>query len=220
MSKPFSVCKGTLNSYVKKNANVEILVNVIMGTPPALPNYLPQDDRHEDSDDEEFQEFYDFPEENDFADYQDVGSDDEFDDDDQENYEHNDYDDPLYEGASLSPNLFKSTLHLFRKSFSRIDTPVVRHFYCSSCFAHLGENENCDACSQVTQANSYFLIAPIIERLKTLYRRPGFINKPQHRNQRRKTNIENFEDIYDGNSKKLASFMVHSAVLRSGLVII
>ncbi|KAK0072715.1 hypothetical protein PV325_010934 [Microctonus aethiopoides] len=195
--------------------------------------HRPQDDRHEDSDDEEFQEFYDFPEENDFADYQDVGSDDEFDDDDQENYEHNDYDDPLYEGASLSvgeslstiltfslkykltlaclsdmlklillfipkPNLFKSTLHLFRKSFSRIDTPVVRHFYCSSCFAHLGENENCDACSQVTQANSYFLIAPIIERLKTLYRRPGFINKPQHRNQRRKTNIENFEDIYDG----------------------
>lgn len=129
----------------------------------------PQDDRHEDSDDEEF---HDFPEENDFVDNQDVDSDDEFDDDDQKNNEHNDYDDPWHEGASFSvgeslmaismfslkykltsaclsamlklillfisePNLFKSTLYLFRKSFSGIDTPIVRHFYCSSCFAHL-----------------------------------------------------------------------------------
>lgn len=59
-------------------------------------------------------------------------------------------------------------------------------------------NENCDACPQVTQANNYFLVTPIVEQLKIFYRRAGFTNKLQHRNNRRKTNMQNLEDIYDG----------------------
>lgn len=59
----------------------------------------PQNDHHEDSDDEEF---HDFPEESDFEVHQDVESEEEFDDSDEEIHEHNDYDEPLYEGASIS----------------------------------------------------------------------------------------------------------------------
>lgn len=39
-SKHFGVPKGTLERYVKKDANAEVLVKVHMGRPPALPAYL------------------------------------------------------------------------------------------------------------------------------------------------------------------------------------
>lgn len=97
-----------------------------------------------------------------------------------------------------TPNLFKSTVYLFKKSFSDIHNPLVRHFYCSSCFNDVEENEICEACPRVGQKNSYFIEIPIINQMKTLYRRPGFVNKLQYRQNRKKVNAENYEDIYDG----------------------
>nr|CAH7754573.1 unnamed protein product [Callosobruchus chinensis] len=39
-SKRFGAPKGTVERYVKKNTNAEVLVKVRMGRPPTLPNYL------------------------------------------------------------------------------------------------------------------------------------------------------------------------------------
>ncbi|CAH1980463.1 unnamed protein product [Acanthoscelides obtectus] len=39
-SKHFGVTKGTLERYVKQDAEAEVLVKVCMGRPPVLPDYL------------------------------------------------------------------------------------------------------------------------------------------------------------------------------------
>ena len=91
-----------------------------------------------------------------------------------------------------------TTLHKFKKYFSDSNTPLVRHFYCTGCTARL-ENGNC-ICTNCAEPSKlgYFIEVPIIPQIKALYARPDFIDRLQHRHNRIRHNLANFDDIYEG----------------------
>lgn len=96
------------------------------------------------------------------------------------------------------PNHFLKTLYRFKKFFKNVGTPLVRHFYCSTCMGILSsKNSRCTRCPESTSP-SYFLEIPILDQLRTLFKRRGFYNSLNYRFTREKLVQDNFEDIYDG----------------------
>ena len=90
------------------------------------------------------------------------------------------------------------TLHKFKKHFSKSNTPLVRHFYCTSCTKRLENKDSiCTSCSEFSKSR-YFIEVPIIPQIRALYKRPGFKDKLQHRDTRHRQNPNNFDDIYEG----------------------
>ena len=100
--------------------------------------------------------------------------------------------------------ILPSTLVQFKKFFGNSKRPLSFHYYCTFCFASLGENDK--KCKNATcmrdltskETMSYFIEMPIVQQLQTFFARSGFHNDIQHRFQRKKKHPNNIEDIYDG----------------------
>lgn len=109
----------------------------------------------------------------------------------------------LIELHCLVPNVCKSSLYLFKQHFEHIETPLVRHFYCSNCFRPLENSvSSCEECPVSEKEVSYFIQIPIVDQLQKLYRRKDFVIGLNSRFNRVKKNVLNYEDIYDGNIYK------------------
>ena len=96
------------------------------------------------------------------------------------------------------PNLLKTSLYLFRKYFGNVRSPLIKHYYCSSCYSRLdSQNAHCELCTQENGV-AYFIEVPILNQLQTLFNRPNFYENSGHRFHREKKTNRNLEDIYDG----------------------
>ena len=97
---------------------------------------------------------------------------------------------------------FKS-IHMFKKYFADIESPLVKHYYCSKCFskltvgAEICPNEFCTE-DYRNKKKSYFIEMPITNQIRNLFARDGFVEKLQHRFTRKRTVVNNIEDLYDG----------------------
>lgn len=105
----------------------------------------------------------------------------------------------LIELHCIKPNKCHKTLYKFKKFFRDLKTPLIRHFFCSGCFSKLEKkNSVCQIC-KCNKNVSYFIEIPIIAQLRALFKRPGFYDKiANYRFNRKKKNVDNLEDIYDG----------------------
>ena len=103
----------------------------------------------------------------------------------------------------IRPNHCLKTVYKFKKLFSDIKTPLVRHYYCTVCFKKRDsqEDQECADCKKRT-ASSYFLEISIFDQLQKFYKRKGFKEMLTNRFTRIKVNDSNFEDIYDGSIYK------------------
>lgn len=106
----------------------------------------------------------------------------------------------LIEVHCITPNLCYKSLYSFKKYFANIETPLIRHFYCSNCFCPLGDEltTNCETCPESLRGRSYFIEMSVLNQLQKLYNRFDFFELLQRRFNRNKINNENYEDIYDG----------------------
>lgn len=95
-------------------------------------------------------------------------------------------------------NRCRKSTYQFRKFFENIQFPINRHYYCPSCFVSVPQkNGRCGRCGS-NAGNNFFIQIPILNQVRTLYKRPGFAESLQHREHRRKRNADNYEDIFDG----------------------
>lgn len=88
------------------------------------------------------------------------------------------------------------SLYMFKKIFNAIKSPIVVHCYCLKCKVEVSE-QVCGVCQQKKDMN-YFIEMPLLSQLSLLLRRNGFYQKLQHRFTRTKSNVNNLEDIFDG----------------------
>lgn len=103
----------------------------------------------------------------------------------------------------LTPNLCKTSLHLFYSFFGNLKSPVKYHKYCSFCMFLLEkEQPKCPICKREISnegKTSYFIEIPIDDQIQNLVQKPGFFKDDlHHRFDRQKRNDKNIEDIYDG----------------------
>lgn len=103
---------------------------------------------------------------------------------------------------SAHPGL--KSLYNFKKYFAHLKSPIVKHYYCSTCYSRVGPdvhqcpNRLCQINFTFSKSKSYFLEIPIEHQLQNLFKRSGFVNLLGHRFSRKKKNMMNIEDIYDG----------------------
>lgn len=102
----------------------------------------------------------------------------------------------LIELHCVKPNNCVKTLYKLKKFFSNINTPLIRHYYCSICFSK-SDKQFCNICRNDDNI-TYFIEVPILEQLASFYKRSKFRENLINRNTREKKNAANFEDIYDG----------------------
>lgn len=104
------------------------------------------------------------------------------------------------------PNMCTKTSYLFKKYFRNIGSiPPVRHYFCSSCFSKLTD-QNAQCPENITHTNvSYFIEIPLLSQLEKMFKRDGFYDSLNHRFTRTKKNPNNYEDIYDGEIYKQLS---------------
>lgn len=102
------------------------------------------------------------------------------------------------------PNKCVKSLYYFKKFFSNIRAPLIKHHFCAKCMV-LVLDSTCITCGPDADIK-YFIEIPILAQLSLLFKRPGFYDKIQHRFFRKKINDDNLEDIYDGSVyKKMVS---------------
>ena len=106
----------------------------------------------------------------------------------------------LVEMHCMRPNKCPISLYKFKKFFSSLETPLIKHFYCMLCSDKVNDHF-CNRCNQGNEI-SYFLEIPILDQLKSMFHRSEFRNNLNHRFTRVKKNQNNFEDIYDGSVYK------------------
>ena len=98
---------------------------------------------------------------------------------------------------------FKS-LHRFKRYFSKLDSPVIKHFYCSICLTVVSKdaqrcpNTYCGRNLTTSGAKKFFVEVNIEAQLRTLFARSDFTSLIKHRFTRHKRCGENIEDVYDG----------------------
>ncbi|KAK3923616.1 hypothetical protein KUF71_002024 [Frankliniella fusca] len=100
----------------------------------------------------------------------------------------------------LLPSCHKlvTSLFSFHKYFEHIKTPLNFIYHCTICYQKLeAKDSQCDKCKNETKVG-FYLHVPIIDQLRCLYARPGFVDLLSYRHQRVKKVPENIEDIYDG----------------------
>ncbi|KAK3907809.1 Leucine--tRNA ligase [Frankliniella fusca] len=88
-------------------------------------------------------------------------------------------DPPLYDGASVTVTEATAALLTFMLG------------------CKITKDSQCDKCKNETKVG-FYLHVPIIDQLRCLYARPGFVDLLSYRHQRVKKVPENIEDIYDG----------------------
>lgn len=96
----------------------------------------------------------------------------------------------------LTPNLCKTTLHLFNQYFKGMKSPVQITLYCSKCF-QVCQRQGCNTCGNQGSI-CYLLELPIIPQLQRMFKRDGFYDSLGHRFSRTKLSNDGIEDIYDG----------------------
>lgn len=94
-------------------------------------------------------------------------------------------------------NFCTSGLYRFKKYFSEIQTPIQRLFFCSVRTTKLETKGSQRVSFQEKTFVSYFLHFPILEQLRRLFQRPGFVDSLKHRLNRTKEHESNYEYIYD-----------------------
>lgn len=99
----------------------------------------------------------------------------------------------------ISPNLCVKTLYKFKRIFSKNNTEIKKHYFCSRCYVKVLDSKSiCTTCQENTEIN-YFIEFPIVDQLEKILNRPDIKNKlvPSIKNLQ-KTIPENLEDIHDG----------------------
>ena len=100
------------------------------------------------------------------------------------------------------------SLYSFKHILDQMQSPFVKHFYCSTCFSLVMENaQHCtnQLCPQDFSgkgSKGYFLEFPVLSQLYSLFPRKVFIDQVNHAKTRAKKVQENIEDIYDGSVYK------------------
>ncbi|XP_026289147.1 uncharacterized protein LOC113214096 isoform X2 [Frankliniella occidentalis] len=93
---------------------------------------------------------------------------------------------------------FITSLFSFHNHFQSIKTPLNLIYYCIVCTKGLQAKDSvCDKCGTETKVG-FYLHVPLIEQLRALYARPGFVDLLSYRHKRSKKVSDNLEDIYDG----------------------
>ena len=101
-----------------------------------------------------------------------------------------------------------NSLYKFKKFFSDVKTPLIRHFYCSKCKAKF-DTEFCFNCNSKIDMN-YFLQIPVLAQLQKMYERPNFHKLLMHRLNQNKIHEQNYEDIYDGTVYKSCNIFLNN----------
>ncbi|OXU17689.1 hypothetical protein TSAR_006517 [Trichomalopsis sarcophagae] len=78
----------------------------------------------------------------------------------------------LIELHCIKPNNCVKTIYKLKKFFLYINTPLIRHFYCSTCFSKL-DNQFCNMCRSNDNA-TYLIEVPILDQLASFYKRSKF----------------------------------------------
>lgn len=95
-----------------------------------------------------------------------------------------------------------NTLYAFKKYFTHLKNPLVKHYYCSLCCAYVEDRtkKKCPNkyCEKALPTNmNYFLEVPIINQIQNLFSQEGFHSKLQERfHYFKSTGV--YRDIYDG----------------------
>ncbi|XP_077862770.1 uncharacterized protein LOC144344828 [Saccoglossus kowalevskii] len=96
------------------------------------------------------------------------------------------------------------SLYNFKKYFSKIYSPLVKHYFCSHYLSPVNINQAmcgnslCLRDLTAVKSKSYFLEIPIEAQLHNLFGRQSFVNSLKHRFTRLKKGENCIEDIYDG----------------------
>lgn len=86
------------------------------------------------------------------------------------------------------------------------DDPVYIHYLCSKCSKiRSNQIELCDDCVDEQRTVSYFIQFPLEPQLRGLYKRPDFVENIKYKSERVKQNIDNIEDLQDGQNYKDAT---------------
>ncbi|VDI18924.1 Hypothetical predicted protein [Mytilus galloprovincialis] len=110
-----------------------------------------------------------------------------------------------------------STLYAFKKYFTHLKNPLVKHYYCFFCCAYVEDktNRKCPNkhCGKDLPTNmNYFLEVPILNQIQNLFSQEGFHSKLQERFPYfQSTGV--YRDIYDGSIYR--SFYNNSGPLSS-----
>ena len=108
----------------------------------------------------------------------------------------------LISNHCISPNLCVRSLYRFKKIFASVKTPLIRHYYCSTCLTEKdSDQKECEFCKTKTKI-SYFIEVPIVTQLSKLYMRLGFKEMLNYKTTHQKICNDNLEDIYDGSIYK------------------
>ena len=125
----------------------------------------------------------------------------------------------IFAAALPVSNVVPRTISCFRKYFCHLKNPFILHKYCTYCFAFVRERDlaNCPnghCLKDLTRkgGTAYFIEVPIIQQLQTLFSRDGFYENLQHRFNRKKKDINNIEDVYDG---RIYKKLVQKGILQS-----
>ena len=78
----------------------------------------------------------------------------------------------LIELHCIQPNNCVKSLYKFKQFFSKIESPLIRHYYCSLCLSKL-DKYFCNNCKQ-NENISYFLEIPIISQIIKMFKRSEF----------------------------------------------
>ena len=100
-----------------------------------------------------------------------------------------------------------TSLYDYKKFFTNLRNPLVKHFYCPHCLGYLKSSAELkcpySGCEKELNDNEvmYFLEMLVESQLKILYAQTGFYEKLQHRF-RRQSRDGIYEDVYDGSLYK------------------
>ena len=98
----------------------------------------------------------------------------------------------------IKPNNCISSWYKLEKFLSKLKNPFKRNFYCNDCHISLREeNSQCPECLK-TNNSSYFISGSVISQIQALFKRKNFIDKLSYKSTRVKKDLNNLEDIYDG----------------------
>lgn len=100
-------------------------------------------------------------------------------------------------------NILVQSSHLFYSYFDKYLSNYVRHYYCGDCSESMQAGDAvCPRCGGSTV--NFFLQFSISEQLQFLLSQPGFYEKLDYPQNRKKKNENNYEDLYDGKIYKEA----------------
>ena len=111
--------------------------------------------------------------------------------------------------ALLSSHCLPNTVNKLKNYFKKLRNALHVHYYCSFCLQYI-EGKTLTVCPNgrclhdLTAKNSvaYFVEIPILEQLRTFFRRSMLYEDLQYRFKRKKKVEDNIGDIYDGNLYK------------------